>query len=226
MKGRDMRVLNFKKPSRSIIITAIVLVVVLSAVFALYRIINAPLIEMQMVYVDNPAYWFKEMRLEWGDTTYYVSHVSNARLGREIGYATDEFSGWRIYEIRGHERDYLYAIENGNEDARRVMSIYPPEQPWRQYVLENATDRQKMERMMSVTLFDDGTAQLSTPPISSLAMVGPYYYSFTDGELLINDGNYMETARFEVVDEYTIIFRSATIHLYAEEGAWYVRQGD
>jgi len=225
MNERVKQVLNFKKPSRSIIIAAIIIVAVLSVGFVLNRVFNAPLYEMQMVYVDNPAYWFKEMRLEWGDTTYYVSHVSNAKPGREIGYATDEFSGWRIYELRGHELDYLFAKEKGNEDAWRVMSIYPPEQPWRQYILENATDRQRLERMLSVTLFDDGTARLSSPPISSLAMVGPYYYSFADGELLIIDGNNIETARFEVVDDNTIIFRSASVHLYAEVGARYVTNG-
>ncbi|MCL1829101.1 MAG: DUF4825 domain-containing protein, partial [Oscillospiraceae bacterium] len=73
-----------------------------------------------------------------------------------------------------------------------------------------------------VSLYSDGTAKLATPPISSFAMVGAYYYSFTDGELLIYNESNEETARFEVVDDTTIIYRAATVPLFAEAGTRYL----
>jgi len=181
------------------------------------------LIEMQMVHEENPAHWYKDMKLMWGDTAYYITNVKNPKPGKQIGYATDEYDGWRVYELKGHGRKYLYAIENNNEDCWRVMSIYPPEQPWRQYILENATDREKFERMMSVTLYKDGTAGLATPPISSYAMFGTYYYAFENDELLIFQERENITARFMVLDDNTLVFVSASVPLFADKDARYVR---
>ena len=185
-----------------------------------------PLAEMQMVHEENPAHWYKDMKLMWGDTAYYITNVKNPKPGKQIGYATDEYDGWCIYELKGHGRKYLYAVEKNNEDCWRVMSIYPPEEPWRQYILENATDREKFERMMSVTLYKDGTAGLATPPISSYAMVGIYNYAFENDELLIFQDRENITARFMVLDDNTLIFVSASVPLFATEGARYVRITD
>jgi len=185
-----------------------------------------PLVEMQMVYEDNPAFFFKDMKLVWDAKEYYIANSHNPEHGREIGYAADGYSGWRIYELKGYGRDYLMAIDNDNEDCRRVMSINPPEKPWRQYVLENATDRQRAERMLSVTLYKNGTASLSTPPISSYAMTGTYYYSFEDDELLIYQNKEDVIARFIVPDDNTLVFSSATVPLFANAEARYLKITD
>ena len=227
IKTRIKNVLNFKKSSRIIIIVAVALVAVFSIGFAVNKTVERPLIEMKMVYVENPAHWFKDMRLMWDDTTYYVTNIANAKRGNEIAYATDEASTWRVYELKGYGRDYLYAVES--EDVWRVMSIYPPEEPLRQYVLEGATDKERFERLLSVTLYEDDTARLATAPISSYAIFDPVYYSFENGELLIGykNNNLIESTRFEpfaifdVVDDNTIVFKSATVPLYAEVGARY-----
>ncbi|MCL1859441.1 MAG: hypothetical protein FWF92_09465 [Oscillospiraceae bacterium] len=217
--------LNFKKPSRIIIIiAAVVLVAALSVGFAVNKATAKPLIEMKMVYEDNPAFWFKDMKLVWDDTDYFVAHIENYNAnkirGREIGYATDEISTWRIYELKGHGRDYLLAVES--DDVWRVMSSNPPEKPFRQYILENATEHDSFTKMLSVTLYNDGTARLSTPPISSFALVFPCFYSFTGNELLVKYGSGEEIARFDIADDGALIFRSATVPLYADKGARYV----
>ena len=232
IKERVKNVLNFKKPSRVIIVAAVALVAVLSVGFAVNRIVNAPLIEMKIVYEENPAYFLKDMKLIWDDTIYHVTPMNNIGRGKEIGYATDEDSTWRIYELNGYGHDYLLAVES--EDVWRVMSIHPPEKPLQQYVLENATEKQRAERMLSVTLYGDGTARLATPPISSY-MLPNCTYSFTDDELLIYSNietkesenafgvkNGEVIARFTVADDNTLVFQSATVPLFAAEGTRYV----
>lgn len=104
----------------------------------------------------------------------------------------------------------------------------------KQYVLENATDREKLERMMSVTLYKDGSAELGTALISSY-MPPPCTYAFKNGELLICakiDSAHGEAAfgvkngeviaRFEVIDDNTLVFKSSTVPLFADKGARYV----
>ncbi|MCL2058262.1 MAG: hypothetical protein FWH01_04270 [Oscillospiraceae bacterium] len=227
IKERVKNVLNFKKTSRVIIVAAIALVAVLSVGFAMNKIVNAPLIEMKIVYEENPAFFFKDMKLLWGDTVYHETPMNNAGQGKEIGYANDEYSTWRIFELKGYSRDYLLTVES--EGAWRIMSNRPPDEPLRQYILENATDRDKGSRLLSVSLYHDGTARLATPPISSYAMVGTVYYSFEKDELLIGykNKNIVESSRlepfavFDVADDNTIVFKSATVPLFADEGARY-----
>jgi len=104
--------------------------------------------------------------------------------------------------------------------------------PAKQYVLENPTQRARLESMMSVTLYKDGSAKLSAPLISS-SMMPPCKYSYEDDELLIftsidsktdekalgkKDGEVI--ARFTIVDENTLVFKSGTV--YADKGARYV----
>ena len=103
------------------------------------------------------------------------------------------------------------------------------------YVLENATDRDKLEKMMYVSLFEDGKARLSSPPISSLYLPD-CKYSEKDGTIFIlfdnskgveffdmEDGQIIAT--FEVVDDNTIIFKGASVALFASPGARYVSGG-
>ena len=101
------------------------------------------------------------------------------------------------------------------------------------YNLENMTERQKLERLQSVTLYDDGTAKLATPPISSFLLPN-CTYAFADGELLIYASimteelenafsvkNGQVIARFTVADDNTLIFQSATVPVFADEGVRY-----
>ena len=216
------KLLSFNKPARAIIAAAIALAAVSFAGYTANRVISGRLIEMEIIYEDNPAFYSQDIKLLWGDTVYHAVHIADARRGKEIGYAVNEYDDWRIYELKGYTRDHLCAIEKASGSGLWVFSVYPPEQPRQQYILENATDRDRMERMLSVSLYSDGTARLATPPISSYALVGACSYSYTDGELLIFDESQGEIARFEVVDDTAIIFRAATVPLFAKAGARYV----
>ena len=102
------------------------------------------------------------------------------------------------------------------------MSVYPPAEPYRQYILENATERQKLMSMLSVTLYNDGTARLSIPPISSYFFGNECFYTFTDDELVIYQDNENIIARFTVVDDHTLTFKESSVLLYAETDARYV----
>lgn len=223
VKERVKNVLKFKKHSRIIIILAVALAAALGVGFAVSRASRdrEPLIEMTITDKENPAFWFTEMKLNWGDRVYHVASMRDPQRGREIGYARDEVSEWRIYEIEGYSRDeYLLAVES--EDVWRVMSVYPPEEPVKQYILENATRKQQMERLLSVSLYADGTARLATPPISSYLLLPPYYYTFEDDELMIHYERDDVIARFTVIDENTIVFKESSVALFAEEGARYI----
>jgi len=102
------------------------------------------------------------------------------------------------------------------------------------YSLENPTERQKLERLSSISFYSDGTARLATPPISSY-MLPDCTYAFAHGELLIcacveteksenifGVKNGEVIARFAVADDNTLVFQSATVPLFADEGARYV----
>jgi beta-lactamase regulating signal transducer with metallopeptidase domain len=227
LKERLGAILRSRKHTRWAVVLSVVLLVAVSGTalaLGAGRTEGEGLIEMQLVYRDNPAFFFDDMNLLWGDTIYYVVSADSPERGREIGYATDEYSTWRIYEVKGYGQDYLLAVES--EDVWRVMSSHAPEKPWRQYILENATDRQRVERMLSVSLYVDGTAHLATSLISSYSLLSPYYYTFLDGELLIHYEDNNTIAKFTVVDDNTIVFKEASVPLYADEGARYVVRYD
>jgi len=222
IKERVKRVLTFKKPSRIIVILSIALVVVMSTGFAVNRITseNDYLFEMFIVYEENPAIFFPDMKLVWDDTAYHVVHMDNPRKGRQIGFAVDEFSTWSIHEVIGYGTNILLAVES--EDVWRVMNHDPPIAPVGQFILENATDEDKLLRTLSLTLYDDGRVYIAESPVSSFAFFDSYYYMFTNGELLIylEDGSVI--IRFDVDYDGALIFRSATVPLRAIPGARYV----
>ncbi len=102
------------------------------------------------------------------------------------------------------------------------------------FSLENPTDREKVEKLMSVSLYADGTAKLATPMISSY-LLPPCSYSIRDNELLIypqieskTDAEFYGVksgdviAKFEFADAETLVFKSATIPLYAPADARYI----
>jgi hypothetical protein len=178
-------------------------------------------LEMKVIYEDNPAFFFKSMKLIWNDTIYHVAPISQNEQGAFIGFAADENSTWAIYELKGYDHDYLLAVES--EDVWRVMTTHPSADTIvRQYILENATERQKLERMFSVSLFNDGTATLAIPPISSLLLFSPYYYTFMDDELMIHYERDNVIATFTVVNDDVIILKSATAGLFVDEGRYFV----
>jgi beta-lactamase regulating signal transducer with metallopeptidase domain len=179
------------------------------------------LIEMKMTYHDNPASFFQDMNLRWEDTVYYEISMSDPERGAEIGYAVDQYSTWRIYEIKGYDHDYLLASE-GESGAFRVMTSHVPEAPWRQYFLENATEQQRSERLLAVTLNSDGTAFLATPPISDRVLIPPYYYTFSEDQLIIYYEGGEVIASFTVIDENTLAFDESPTPLHADIGARYV----
>jgi len=132
-------------------------------------------------------------------------------------------------------------IANGRVIYDRISDVFSSAQapaaftgPSRTFTLENPTDRQKLERLLSITLNDDGTALLATPPISDYALP-KCAYTVENGELLIRaviDNSADEEfygvkngdiiARFKVVDNNTLLFESSTVLLYADTGAQYV----
>lgn len=102
------------------------------------------------------------------------------------------------------------------------------------YSLENPTEKQKLERLLSVTLYDDGIAWLRTPLISSY-LLPQCTYSVVDDELLIRavieteleEGAYGVRngdviAKFAIADDKALVFRSAAVPLFADVGARYV----
>jgi len=96
----------------------------------------------------------------------------------------------------------------------------------RLFMLENITDKQRMERMIAVTLNTDGTAHLSTPPISSYAIVDPVYYTYEGDELLLHYGREVSeegmVAKFKVIDERTLEFARGYVTLFPVNGGRYV----
>jgi len=105
---------------------------------------------------------------------------------------------------------------------------------WRTFELENATERQKLERMTQFLLHSDGKATLLAPPISS------YFpplctYAIEGDEMvfraIINDANERGfygledgdvVARFAFIDENTLEFISSEVVLFAEPNGRYV----
>lgn len=172
IKERIKNVLDFKKPSRVVIILSVALAAALSIGFA----------------------------ANWANNA--VNNAANRQSPDRYG-----FPGEKTMPIEGQVRIYF---------------------------LENATDREIFERLSSITLYSDGTVGLGIPPISS------YFpprctYNFSDGELLICASieskqaenafgvpNGEVIARFEIIDDKTLMFRSASVPLFADEGARYV----
>jgi len=92
----------------------------------------------------------------------------------------------------------------------------------RSFFLENATTRDRMEKLLYVTLHEDGTARLGIPPISSHAWLYPVYYTFADDELLIHYEKGSPIARFGVADNDTLVFIESFAALFADTGARYI----
>jgi len=105
---------------------------------------------------------------------------------------------------------------------------------WRSFELENATERQKMERMTQFLLHSDGKATLLAPVISSY-MPPLCTYAVEGDEMVfraiingehdrgfygLEDGDVV--ARFAFIDENTLEFLSSEVVLFAEPNGRYV----
>ncbi|HBD86156.1 MAG TPA: hypothetical protein DC001_01865 [Clostridiales bacterium] len=105
--------------------------------------------------------------------------------------------------------------------------------PTQTYYLENMTEKQKFERLASITLYENGTANLATPLISSY-LLPACTYSFAENELLIyanietreaesaygvKNGDVI--AKFTVAADGALVFESAAVPLFADVGARY-----
>jgi len=202
-------------------IAAMALLVALCVGCAANQVGAAPLAEMRIVYEDDPASFLPTLLLKWDDkvyhdiTAYWLNPISR---GYEIGYARDEYSDWRVFELEGHGRNHLLIYEGDSEDVFRVMSIYPPERLGT-FILENVTDQERFTRLLSVTLYKDGMARLATPPISSFLLTTPYFYTFIGDELLIYYESDNIIARFEVIGGDTLVLKRAYVPLFADPGA-------
>ncbi len=114
------------------------------------------------------------------------------------------------------------------------LQLVSPAETVQTYTLEKYTKRQRLERLLSVTLYNNGTAFLSTPPISSYRLPKSTYtvenkklrihaaietnqekdfYGVENGEVL---------AIFTVENKNILIFESATVAVFADKGARYV----
>ena len=92
----------------------------------------------------------------------------------------------------------------------------------RTFFLENATQRQRLERLLSITIYADGRADFDSALISSFALP-PARWSIKDTELIIySDTDSAAIAVFELADKNTLIFRESSMPLFAEAGARYV----
>ena len=91
------------------------------------------------------------------------------------------------------------------------------------YFLENATPKEIYERLLSVTIYADGKIRLATPWISSYMLIDSCIYSLEDGELLVRYENSDDViAVFTVDGDNTLVFKEASVPLYADAGARYV----
>jgi len=224
VKARIKNVLNFKKPSRVTVVSAVTLAALLSAGFALNKACN--LIEFEAIYSDVTEYSYS-VQFALGDTVYSL-YIPDGRLQtsggwrglKEIGFARGgNGDKYRIFEREGHSIDEFIVVQD--DGFMNPASIYIAGEQ-KTYSLENMTDKERFEHLSSVTLYSDGTARLAAPPISSYALTWPCYYTFENSELLIYYNIDDPFARFAIIDENTLQFQSATVPLFAQEGARYV----
>lgn len=121
--------------------------------------------------------------------------------------------------------------EGGSDPASRVPASGT-------YYLVNPTQKQKLERLSAVTLYDNGRAWLNTPPISSY-LLPDCAFSVSGDELTIHaviatqaeEGffgieNGAVLARFAIAGERTLVFQSDSVPVFADKGAQYVLSPD
>lgn len=128
-----------------------------------------------------------------------------------------------------------FSVNRTVKDSPEASALVPASGT---YYLENPTEKQRFERLASVTLYDDGRVWLRTPPISSYALPD-CTLSITNDELSIHADIATEAeeeffgvkngeviARFTIAEDKTVIFQWAAVPLFADVGARYVFMPD
>jgi hypothetical protein len=88
------------------------------------------------------------------------------------------------------------------------------------YILDSEDDRDRFESMPTVTLYENGNARLSQPPISSFGLIGIGRYSVEGDELTVSHGEGV-SATFTISGRgNTLTIKSAAI-LFTNVGAVY-----
>jgi len=246
IKERVKNVLRFKKPSRVTIIAAAVLVAVLSLGFAMNRADDTGLFgKLRPMTMDTVL---DEPNFSGTITQIFDGHITvSANNGEKILASADLIDVSLDVKLRDSVQEWAVGdvvrvfydgavMESYPAQLRTVYAIVLLErtEPPRAFLLENATERQKFERLTSVTLYADGKAILTTPVISSY-ILPDCVYAYIDTELLIyadiettfdedfygvKNGDVI--ARFKCPDDDTIVFVSSAVPLFADEGARYV----
>ena len=123
------------------------------------------------------------------------------------------------------------SFDNGKADDNATFMDMIIADDARVFVLENMTDRERLERMTSVTLYADGTVDIANALISSFIIPGAPYTTFTvEGNVLEifqsipGSGEIIDDAiaRFAIIDNNTLEYLSASIPLFADSGARYI----
>jgi|GEM_PF-2841982 len=111
---------------------------------------------------------------------------------------------------------------NGNDNDTFIDRIIT--EGVRTFVLENMTDRQRLEQMTSITLYADGTAVIANALISSfLAPASQTNFIVEDNELAIYwERHETAIARFAIIGNDTLEFLFTDVPLRAEVGTRYV----
>ena len=106
---------------------------------------------------------------------------------------------------------------------------------WKTYALENATEQQRAERMMYISLYTNGTMSFAPAMVSSTVPPPQCTYAIEGNEMVfraiiktardrdfhkLEDGDIV--ARFTIIDDDTLMFHSSEILLYAEPNGRYV----
>jgi hypothetical protein len=127
------------------------------------------------------------------------------------------------------------AGEPARTDAQEIpVDEFSLSMPLQMFTLENPTEKQRFERLRAVTLYEDGAATLFLPGVSSY-LPPPCTYAYVGGELILHaaiesereEGFYglkngAVVAIFAVESPDVLVFRSANVLLFADEGARYV----
>ncbi|MDR2939355.1 MAG: hypothetical protein LBV08_03435 [Clostridiales bacterium] len=206
---------------------------------------NINLLEFETVYIEGQTP-VGGIQFKLGNTIYskYVSDepiqdTAGTKWLKEIGFARGNNGGmYRIFEYGGYPQEKFILAEGGGLPAATLFTAgtyqQPPSPVYKFYYLENATEKEKFENLSSIILFNDGTAKLGTPYISSYSMPN-CIYEITENELLIkasidNSENAYSVkngdilAKFIFGEDGAIVFESAIVPISADVGSRYVLQ--
>ncbi|MCL2718347.1 MAG: hypothetical protein FWE14_06165 [Lachnospiraceae bacterium] len=221
-------VLHFNVKFKVTIIVAVILTVALIIGLMINREANSMLNEIEIFYKEDsirnsPTMFLTLDEIEYFNITGTWDNTLPLERGEEVGSALDEYgTNWHIFELKGYSKnDYLLVFERDNNFNQFLMSTIAHD-VYGTYILENATQKQKLEQLFSIILNHDGTVWLVTPPISSFILVDSCYYTFMDYELIIHYESGEEVARFDIDTDGALVFQSSTVPLHATVGARYV----